>query len=80
MFYVFTVFQLCKKCEGERPIPLTVTKLKNCPQTLLDSVGTPLMYLMPPVILWSPLEQFSMLQKTFLCPKCSTPEIGEPLD
>ena len=66
------IAQLCKKCEGECQIPLTVTKLENCPQTLLDSVGTPLMYLMHPVILWSPLEQFSMLQTTFRCPKCSS--------
>ena len=49
-----------KQCESERQIPLTVTKFENCPQTLLDSVGTPLMYLMPSLILWSPLEQVSM--------------------
>ncbi len=42
-----------------------VRTFENCPRTLMESCVTE----MPPLILWSPLEQFSKVRIT--CPKCA---------
>lgn len=60
--------KLCKQFENQHPLPSAEMILGNC------DISTPKMYLMPPVIIWSPLEQFLMLKGKVMCPKCSHPD------
>ena len=39
--------------------------------SLEESANNPILYLFPPIILWSPVEQFQgTWQMNFFCPKC----------
>lgn len=62
--------KLCKQFEKEGQLQIA---LGDCASALLSSISTPLMYLIPPVIIWSPLEQLPMLKGMVVCPKCSQP-------
>lgn len=57
--------QLCQQFDDENPSPPAKVSAGNC-----SSNSVPLMYLMPPVILWSPLEQFPVFKGKLNCPKC----------
>ena len=55
--------KLCE--EFDRTSPAIIIQ-ESCPGFLLSSDVDPELYLMAPVILWSPLEQFS---RNIMCPK-----------
>ena len=66
--------KLCKQFEKEGQLQSSqILTLGDCASTLLSCISTPLMYLIPPVIIWSPLEQLPMLKGMTECPKCSQP-------
>ena len=70
------ISQLCQQFDDKQPSPPSRITFGDCPQRLESYVQTPLMYLMPPIILWSPLEQFSMMKtKLCTCPKCNSGEV-----
>ena len=56
--------QICCKFNDRNPSP---PEIINC-----STNSTPLMYLMPPAILWSPLEQLPTFKDKLVCPKCPT--------
>ena len=62
------IAKVCHEFDDKHPSPPMVS-FDNCPRTLIDNVRTPLM---PPMFLWSPLEQFSMLKEITMCPKCTS--------
>ena len=65
------IIRLCDEFEDAQPTPPIVNRT-YCLQSIEESLRAPIMYLSPPVILWSPLEQFSAtLQISFMCPKLS---------
>lgn len=62
--------RLCDEFDDEHPTPPIVNRV-YCLQSLQESVKHPIMYLFPPVILWSPLEQFRDIQRIdTMCRKC----------
>ena len=64
------IIELCDGFDDAHPTPPTVNRMHYV-HSLQGSVHSPIMYLFPPVILWSPLEQFSdALQLVVKCPKC----------
>ena len=70
------ISQLCQQFDDKQPSPPSRITFGDCPQRLESYVQTPLMYLMPPIILWSPLEQFPMMKtKLCTCPKCNSGEV-----
>ena len=65
--------KVCHEFDDTKPrISPSTMVFGSCTQTLLNSVDVPLMYLMPPVIIWSLLEQFPMLKSKIFCPKCTS--------
>lgn len=62
--------KICEQFDDQCPATPTILTFENCPMTLMDSCAVPEMYLMPPIIMWSPLEQFSKIR--IVCPKCAT--------
>lgn len=69
------IVQLCEDFNDDQCILPTVDSayyLHYVQDTSLDSVA----FLFPPVILWSPLEQFkNLLQAPVCCPKCSLTDV-----
>ena len=61
------ISQLCKRFDDSSPSPPAQVSTDNC---TFDSSNTPLIFLMPPIILWSPLEQFPKFKAKMACPKC----------
>ena len=59
-----SIIKLCENFDDDSPIPPSASRI-YCLQSLMDN---PIMYLAPPVILWSPLEQFRHI--IINCPKC----------
>lgn len=60
--------KICDQFDDDCPSAPSLITFENCPKTLMDNC-MPEMFLMPPVIIWSPLEQFSMVSVS--CPKCT---------
>lgn len=65
--------KVCQAFDDTNAVSPTVMTFENCPKTLMENNVGPEMYLMPPIIVWSPLEQFSMIN--FECPKCGALDI-----
>ena len=62
--------KLCEDFDDQCPAAPAIMTFENCPRTLLmETCVVPEMYLMPPIILWSPLEQFPKIK--VVCPKCT---------
>ena len=62
------IIKLCENFDDDSPTPPSASRM-YCLQSLMDD---PIMYLAPPVILWSPLEQFRH-NIVIKCPKCVGP-------
>lgn len=66
------VAQLCGQFNDDQPTLPTIQRHL----TLEESVKSPILYLLPPIILWSPVEQFQGTARIKLfCPKCI--QLGE---
>ena len=65
------IIELCDGFDDAHPTPPTVNRMHYL-HSLQESSRSPIMYLFPPVIVWSPLEQFGdALQIAVKCPKCT---------
>lgn len=64
------IVQLCATFDDSQPPPPIVYRAHYL-QSLHENMRHPIMYLFPPVILWSPLEQFRALHINITCPKCA---------
>ena len=65
------IIELCDGFDDVHPTPPTVNGMLYL-HSLQESSCSPVMYLFPPVILWSPLEQFrDSLRVVVKCPKCT---------
>lgn len=73
------IARICCEFVDESPMPPALLTYENCPRTLSDNMECPLMFALPPIILWSPLEQFAFLKKTIVCPKCSSAWVNSTL-
>ena len=66
------ISSLCAEFNDDHPSPPNVIRNPQCITTLKELVHTPLAFLLPPLILWSPLEQFhGIISGQFCCPKCT---------
>ena len=62
--------KLCDSFDDDQPNQPVIIRM-HCLQPTQENFDMPMMYLFPPVILWSPLEQFrTSLQIDLECPKC----------
>ena len=68
--WVCILERLCMKFDDAQPMPPVVDKV-SCLQSLQENIKSPIIYLFPPVILWSPLEQFRNFLPPVKCPKCA---------
>lgn len=69
------IAKVCQEFNDEHPTAPSVVTFESCPMTLLENFVVPEMYLMPPLILWSPLEQFNKVK--IACPKCSVAGVAD---
>ena len=61
--------RLCVTFDDQHPTPAVINNMCYL-QSLEENLRYPIMYLFPPVILWSPLEQFkNALAAPVMCPK-----------
>ena len=66
------ISSLCAEFNDDHPTPPNVIRNPQCITTLKELVHTPLAFLLPPLILWSPLEQFhGIISGQICCPKCT---------
>ena len=63
------IMQLCNDFSDAHPTPPAVIQV-HCLQSPQESLRSTILFLFLPVILWSPLEQFSNILPDVKCPKC----------
>ena len=68
--WVAILEKLCQKFDDAKPDPPVINRMWSL-QSLQENMRNPIIYLFPPVIVWSPVEQFNdALPITVKCPKC----------
>ena len=65
------ISHVCVEFNDSQPSPPNIIRNPQCITTLKKLIHTPLAFLLPPLILWSPLEQFrGIIHGQICCPKC----------